>query len=318
MKKKFKLFEIEILNHANKELFVRKNFKKPVNLMSSSGDNTIRVWNLEKDNLVKEYKCDDWGFWCLIQIPSGEIICSDRLNIKIWNLNYDTSRIIGHHSDWIKCLAFLPNDNLLFSGSSDQTIKIWDLKGVCLKTLYGHTSTINCLALLTNRRLLSGSFDKKIKLYDIDSGLCLKTFDFHFDGISCLLSLSPDFALSSSYDKSIKLWNFNDTNFIKIFRGHTKRILSILLLPNNELVSNSDDHCLKFWDIMKGICIRTIKMPYTSCLYLLSNGKLAIGFLDGKIQIRNLNNLKQEKMFKAHHAVVTSFVCLNQQLNKKL
>lgn len=310
--KKFKIFgSIKTFYHKNKQHFVSKNFESHINLVSSSGDNNIKIWDLKSDNLIKKYKCDDWGFWCLLVVSSGEIVCSDRLNIKIWNRYLDTSKIIGSHTDWIKCLAYLPNTELLVSGSSDKTVKLWNLRGFCLKTFYGHESTINCLAFASNERLLSGSSDKKIKMWNLNDGKCLKTFEIHADGISCLLPLSPEFVISGSFDKAIKVWHINNVNSIKTFEGHTKRIIFILMLTNNELVTSSDDHLLKFWDITKSICIKTIKMPFISCLLLLPNGKLAMGFIDGKIQIWNLNSLKLEKKFKAHHAVVTSLACLN-------
>ena len=75
-------------------------------------------------------------------------------------------KTLSSHTDLVLSLAVLP-DNMLASGSADQTIKIWDtVNGKELTTLNGHTSYVASLAVLPGNKLASGSYDKTIKIWD--------------------------------------------------------------------------------------------------------------------------------------------------------
>ena len=70
-------------------------------IASGSGDNTIKIWNVE----------------------TGEII-----------------KTLTGHTFFVNSVSFSPDGSRIASGSNDRTIKIWNVEtGEIIKTLTGHT-----------------------------------------------------------------------------------------------------------------------------------------------------------------------------------
>jgi len=65
------------------------------------------------------------------------------------------------------CLAFTPDEQLLASGSYDNTIKLWQVStGRLLNTLSGHKNSVMSVAFSPDGRLASGDWDGVIKLWE--------------------------------------------------------------------------------------------------------------------------------------------------------
>lgn len=101
--------------------------------------------------------------------------------IRIWDLNsYTTKYILTGHDDGVEGLKQI-SSNILCSGSMDATIKLWNtMSGELIRTLTGHISTIywSLDKLIDDEQMLiSGSLDRTIKLWDWKTGECSKTVD---------------------------------------------------------------------------------------------------------------------------------------------
>ena len=69
--------------------------------------------------------------------------------------------ILQGHTDDVRCL--IVHNNILYSGSWDNTIRAWNLDtNECITALQGHTSFVNCL-IIHNNILYSGSSDNTIR-----------------------------------------------------------------------------------------------------------------------------------------------------------
>jgi predicted NACHT family NTPase len=118
---------------------------------------------------------------------------------------------------------------LLASGSQDQTIRLWaiapqvaplpesDLSPIAahlVSTLSGHTSWIRCLAFSPDgTRLASGSSDGIIILWDVETGDRLHAFQAHSSLVlTVTFSPSEDVLASSGGDGIIKLWHLSGSS----------------------------------------------------------------------------------------------------------
>ncbi len=97
-------------------------------LVSGSRDKTIKIWHLERDELLHTLK---------------------------------------GHNDGVYSLALSEDEQIIASGSADKTIKLWHLEtGELLNTFTGHTNTVTGLAFGDRGdTLVSGSLDKTIKIW---------------------------------------------------------------------------------------------------------------------------------------------------------
>ena len=99
------------------------------------------------------------------------------------------------------------NENLIASGSTDQTIKIWNTKnGENLYTLNGHSFTVISLIQSNNGNLISGSYDNTIKIWNLENKICVSTLYGHNNAVWDLIQLKNGKLISASWDKTIKIW----------------------------------------------------------------------------------------------------------------
>jgi WD40 repeat protein len=100
--------------------------------------------------------------------------------VRIWNLTTNTCKfILTGHTQSVNGLKQI-TPNILASGSTDSTIKLWDTtSGQLIRTLTGHTGPIYMsVDLLNSQTLVScdfGSYNGEIKLWNWSTGECLST-----------------------------------------------------------------------------------------------------------------------------------------------
>ena len=72
------------------------------------------------------------------------------------------------HSDWVRCVAFSPDEQRLATCGDDTTVRLWDLhSGQLLRTLRGHATGVWSVAFSPDGRwLASTSIDGEVKLWD--------------------------------------------------------------------------------------------------------------------------------------------------------
>jgi WD40 repeat protein len=167
------------------------------------------------------------------------------------------------HSGSVYALTFVPNGQILVSGSSSSTIKLWDLRTYQeTRTLTGHEDAV--ISLVTSqdgKTLISGSADTTIKLWNLSTGQTTHTLTGHTDSVICQ-AISPDgkYLASGSADTTIRLWDLNTHQAIHTLSGHSHTVLSVAISPDGEtLASASADQTIKLWNLKTGSEIRTLE-----------------------------------------------------------
>ncbi len=117
-------------------------------------------------------------------------------------IQFSRVKVLEAHTNSVWSVVI--KDNLIISGSGDNTIKIWDIdSGECIKTLKGHRDRVNSVAIKDNL-IISGSSDKTIKIWDIESGECIKTLEGHTNWINSV-AIKDNLIISGSNDKTIRI-----------------------------------------------------------------------------------------------------------------
>ncbi|KAI9096435.1 hypothetical protein DFS34DRAFT_650541 [Phlyctochytrium arcticum] len=131
--------------------------------------------------------------------------------------------MIGHHSDYVKCLAYSRDRGWVASGGLDRRILLWDLgegKGQSGSLAVSDTAEVmlnesspksSVYALACNPSgslLVSGSPDKLVRVWDLSQGKNVMRLMGHTENIrSLLVSDDARWVLSASSDATIKLWS---------------------------------------------------------------------------------------------------------------
>lgn len=270
-------------------------------LVTGSADRTIKLWNLahiwetdletdplhaidQRQFLIGTLRGHTGSVRTLAISANGQTLASGSNDntIKLWNLapnveprgsgrNDELAYLqatLSDHVGAVYALAFLPNQNILISGSGDWTIKIWDLTtNQVIKTLRGHQGSVRALAVSADgHTLVSGSSDGTVKVWDLRTRELKQTLRGHTDLVRAV-AISPDghMIASGSWDRTIKLWpveseikpsedNQEDDRPAPFLRdtltGHTNHVNSLVFTADGQtLISGSDDNTIKVWQL---------------------------------------------------------------------
>ena len=250
--------------------------------------------------------------------PLKAIYSSDRntfatirsKDIHIWDPETNTSKhILKGHKDYIGCLSYSPDSQIIASGSHDQTIRLWDVKtGKHIRTLTEHQSKIIFLSFSPDgNTLISGSSDMTINFWDIPS-MELK-LPLAIQGVISDKSIekekikrtffSPDKSIlvTAGESRTIHLWDtstgklkhtFSDKNKDDKERSYVKEVENILFSPDGKsILSLVRDYQIRMWDIATGKRIPFTGNTgyFTNATYSPDGKTLATGNYPGEIRI---------------------------------
>jgi len=186
-------------------------------LVSVSGDKTMRLWDFEQGCNLAIYKGHSYPVWCLDVDRLGVNIATGSMDgtAKLWQLErtFPLRVYSGHESD-VDVVRFHPNCNYLATASDDKTVRLWshaDAKMVRVFT--GSRSSLHALAFSPDGKLLAGAGeDRKVRVWDLGSARLLKELRGHTDIVYSLAwHHNSKLLASSGMDGAVKLWDINES-----------------------------------------------------------------------------------------------------------
>ncbi|XP_038065030.1 transducin beta-like protein 3 [Patiria miniata] len=278
-------------------------FKNGSMLVSSSKDNTVRVWCMDP--------------------TSGSVHC-----VAVGK---------GHtHSVGAVATARL-SSSFFVSGSEDCTIKVWTIpsnlsaeKTATPAPLHvrfterAHEKDINSVAVSPNDKLLAtGSQDRTARLWHLEKETSLGSFRGHRRGIWCVQFSPTDQALAtSSADGTIRIWALSDFSCVKTFEGHDASVLKVTFLSRGmQLVSCGSDGLLKLWTIKSNECVKTFD-EHTQKVWALAANRgqdsLVSGGGDSNILVwKDITEIEQEEEIEKEEEQILKEQELSNLLHEK-
>ena len=224
---------------------------------------------------------------------------------------------ITGHSDTITSVAFNHKNNILASGSGDDTIKLWDLKtNKEIATLAGHAdvffSSVSAVVFSHDDKILaSSSGDGTIKLWNVKNKSEIATLTGHGNGASAVVfSHDGKTLVSSDGDGKIKLWDVKTQAEIFTLQGHSDAISSIAFSDDSKtLASGSNDGVIKLWDVETQEEIANLQGHSDSISSLVFSGDgetLASSSGDGTIKLWNMETKEEIVTLTGHSDGIAS------------
>ena len=264
-------------------------FKDNETLISGSGDNILRAWNVTTGGRRWQHDVGNWVDAVALPSHNPHFIAyggHGNHNIRMrYSDDGDWRGEVEGHTKRVTSLAFKPNSYLLASGSYDDTIRIWDVGDRDnlhhVRTLRGHTDGVNSVAWSPDgRTLASASWDGTVRLWNPDNGINFAVLRGHTRTVSCL-AWHPDGRIlaSGSWDRTVRLWNPDTHGTLRVLREHTNQVNSLAFHPNGQtLASGSNDSTIRLWNPNTGAHKVTLKEPYaTRYLAFSPNGQILAG-----------------------------------------
>ena len=193
-------------------------------VLSSSADESIRLWDLKVRQCVGKYCCLSIP-WTVQFSPIGYYFASG--NADRTGVVYSTDRVspirllVGHISD-VTCLDWHGNAVLLSTGSDDRSVRLWDIRTAeSVRIFAGSTSSIHSVSVSPSGKLIAGGADNgKVYIWDVVSGreLCIlqghdgpvHSVAFSDEGNSSGKDSSSAVLMSGGADSSVRIWKIDD------------------------------------------------------------------------------------------------------------
>jgi WD40 repeat protein/nucleoside phosphorylase/uncharacterized protein YjbI with pentapeptide repeats len=306
---------LELTSHSA-AIHVCAFFPNSQQLVSASGDGTLRIWNIFAGECVRVLHGHVGSvLGCAVSDDGGWIASSgaDR-TIRIWSVKSgEIARVLKGHEDCVSSCAFAGNSKLVASASWDKTVRIWDAaSGECLHILRGHDGRVNSCAFSPDGRYLaSASSDACICIWDPVSGKSLRVLRGHKTYVNCV-AFSPDgrWLVSAAYDRSLRIWSVADGKCVRVLRGHENEVSSCTFSPSGRrLASAAGDGSVRIWDALSGECayvLRTSNREVFSCAFSPDEHWLAAASIDGCLSIWNAKNGERVRAANGKEASVLS------------
>ena len=234
-------------------------------LVSGGMDHSIRIWDLRTHRLVgKPLLKHQSEVLCLRFNPRrhSDIIISGGANGELIASKFSRrtmiKAIVKAHADGILSVKF--DDNIVITGSADQTIKIWTLASVTgadgsdrwpnqpFRTLVGHDGGVNCIDFLGDR-LVSGSGDNTVRLWSISQGTCIM-IEKEPRSISCV-QFNGDTIVCGGKTRCLTLYNDHLEPLEHSLPGHSDVIRAVRCRGRggitDTMVSGSYDGSIILW-----------------------------------------------------------------------
>ncbi|KAI6044698.1 WD40-repeat-containing domain protein [Pisolithus marmoratus] len=189
-------------------------------LVSSSWDNTIRIWDLETGRQTRD--------------P------------------------LTGHTDVVRSVAVSPNGDRIASASEDHTLRVWDVATgeLLYDPVEGHASGLWCVTFSPDGQRIATTGDNTIRIWDASTGgLVAGPFRSH-NGNLYSLTYAPDGLeiASVANDKTVRVCDSDiGQMLVGPMEGHENDVRCVLYTPDGQcLVTASDDGTIRVWNVITG------------------------------------------------------------------
>ncbi|KAI9313606.1 WD40-repeat-containing domain protein [Dichotomocladium elegans] len=281
-----------LTGHDDDVLCVDFNHPRGI-LVSSSLDDTVRVWDLYKHRCLGILEGHTSTVRCLQLSDATLLTGAEDGAIKLWNLSSippaPTPSSISSAS--VTSSSAPSSPSLTATTADDNTAPLNVLTDCCTGTLDGHQAEVTALFMDRNTAV-SGSNDKTMRQWDLETQKCVLTLDvmwasnsagaastsswrsafdqWSLDGLHSFFDTGNDFVgalqfwnfalASGTMDGKVRMWDLRTGQAHRTLPGHTGPI-TCLHFDDVHLVSGSRDKAIRIWDLRTGSVFETLNFP---------------------------------------------------------
>ena len=238
--------------------------------LSGSADGTIRIWDNETRQFVREINLGDAIITRITYHPTKQqFAVATTLNTAIlYTLEGEEISRFEGHTDMVTSIAFSGDGTQLLTGSLDRTLRLWDVEtGETIRVFEGHIGVVLDIDFSkdgkyavsssgdeTIANISTDATERTVRVWDVETGETLHEFKLN-SGFVRAVAISPDnkYVMAGSWDSSqggkLTLWDIETGAEVRRFFGHANIVTGITFSPDGKYIySSSWDSTLRVWD----------------------------------------------------------------------
>lgn len=161
-------------------------------------------------------------------------------------------QLVGHTGS-VNAVSFGAADELVLTGSDDNTARIWDATtGQVLKVLKGHDAPVTSAVFSPDSSLvLTASHDNTVRIWNRTTGEELKLL--HKAKVwRAIFSNDGKLVLTTAWDNSAAVWD-PETGAVRVLEGHEGQVNAAVFSPDGKhVLTASKDRTARLWDSRSG------------------------------------------------------------------
>ena len=160
--------------------------------------------------------------------------CSDDRTVRVWDLTEDVAKWTGvGHEDYVRSGCYLPGqEDMIVSGSYDQTVRLWDTRQQRSAMTFKHAAPIETILPLSNSTIASAS-GNECNILNLIAGKAEYIVRAHQKTVTALSTAQNNSRLlTGALDGHVKAHNTTSWEVVAGFK-YGAPVLSISVLPSS-------------------------------------------------------------------------------------
>ncbi|BFI07828.1 hypothetical protein MPTK1_2g15730 [Marchantia polymorpha subsp. ruderalis] len=194
-----------------------------------------------------------------------QVVPSSKSNRKADRRQFYHKSDLKGHTGSVYAAQFSKTNNLLASGSFDQSVRVWDVQNsrevLCFQE---HLLNVSDVCWSNDGTvLLSGGFDHCVKEWDVVAGKALHSYS-ELQGFIQAVRFNPadnDVFLAGSTSKQVYVLDrrVKSTGAIVMHLSTDAKVSALILYRNGIACMSGDSHgAMKLWDLRTKACVETV------------------------------------------------------------
>jgi WD40 repeat protein len=291
----------------------------------SSGDQTVRFWNIDSarhvklvGNAIGPFALDRAAVGPLALDRDGKILAFAEWGNhapRLWDVAARRELLALPHRREVYAVALAPDGKMLATGCEDGSLRLWDVAtGREVGTLEGgFTDPVSQVVFSSDgTTIASGSSDGLIRLWNVAARRLSAVLKEHTAGITSLsFSPNPQLLASASRDSTVRLWDTASRRAERTLRLQGTALTSVAFSPDGRwLATGGGDGSVRLWDAavragnaeMKQITtLRGHTATVTVLAFAPDGRQLASGGRDRTIKIWDIAAAPVPDILTGHH-----------------
>lgn len=232
----------------------------------------------------------------------------DDKTVILWDVMTGGKHILKDPTEWVLCLGFSKNGELLAAGSWDNMVYVWEVKTRSLQRVYStHTLPVFDLSFNFNSDLIaSAGGDGNVQLWDAKSDQILSQEPGHTKGVrSVAVRPQGGRVVSTGIDKKVCVWDPESGRSLRVFKDHHQNEVRCAAFGEDWILATvSNDRTLRFWNLATFQSVHTVEKAHDrdiTCVAYSPKGIFATGSWDNTIRFWSANGEKI-RVLEGHNA----------------